>query len=259
MKNYKKTLIYILCLLFLSAIVVGMRLFIVQKPIKTVDPVTTEGTKATTILQNTTTEAKTLKSTNTVTTTATTNAITSAKPPKITPTTSAIISTKITTTTTKKATTISKITSTTTKATTVTKTTSKSGLITGFESDMLKQINRERSKSGAKPVSIDSNLNKIARIRAKEISEVYLSSHKRPNGKSWETVLVELDGTSLADWTSAGENIAYGQRDVDEIMDAFIASPSHNDNICKKSYTHVGFGCYSVQGVLYWVQVFIGI
>jgi len=43
-----------------------------------------------------------------------------------------------------------------------------------------------------------------------------------------------------ADYFSVGENIAGGQRDIDEVMKAWMASPGHCANIMKSTYTEVG-------------------
>ena len=145
-----------------------------------------------------------------------------------------------------------------TKAKTTTKTEPKSYQYTGFENEMLKIVNNERSKHGKKALKLNSNLTSIARTRANEISQTYSSSHKRPNGSSWNTILTRLDGTSIENWETAAENIAYGQMDVEEVMDAFISSPSHYENIISGDYDYVGFGCYCKQGVFYWTQNFIG-
>ena len=58
---------------------------------------------------------------------------------------------------------------------------------------------------------------------------------------------------------SVGENIAGGQRSVDEVMKAWMASPGHCENIMKSTYTQVGVailikGDSSYQ--IYWGQNF---
>lgn len=59
------------------------------------------------------------------------------------------------------------------------------------------------------------------------------------------------DGRSLSDrataagylWSSLGENIAAGQRGVDAVMDAWIASPGHCANLMNAGFTEVGLVC----------------
>jgi len=58
---------------------------------------------------------------------------------------------------------------------------------------------------------------------------------------------------------SVGENIAGGQRTITEVMDAWMASPGHCENIMKSTYTEVGFTVIKVDGspyLYYWGQNF---
>ena len=43
-----------------------------------------------------------------------------------------------------------------------------------------------------------------------------------------------------ANYFSVGENIAGGQRSLDEVMKAWMASPGHCENIMKNTYTEIG-------------------
>lgn len=245
-KKQKTTIISTMCLLIVSLAVILTRLNLVPEE------------------QEPTTKVTTMP-TSTVTTTMSTKVTKTEAPStsfslfmkKTTKEKSTTLSTsKHKTTKTSKTTTKAKTKAT--KAKTTTKTEPKSYQYTGFENEMLKIVNNERSKHGKKALKLNSNLTSIARTRANEISQTYSLSHKRPNGSSWNTILTRLDGTSIENWETAAENIAYGQMDVEEVMDAFISSPSHYENIISGDYDYVGFGCYCKQGVFYWTQNFIG-
>ena len=59
-------------------------------------------------------------------------------------------------------------------------------------------------------------------------------------------------------WSSVGENIAYGQRSVDEVMQSWLTSPGHCANIMNERYTEMGVG-YALSSQTrrpYWTQVF---
>ncbi|MCI4060749.1 CAP domain-containing protein, partial [Bacillus cereus] len=43
-------------------------------------------------------------------------------------------------------------------------------------------------------------------------------------------------------YTSAGENIAQGQRTPEEVVQALMNSAGHRANILNKGYTHIGVG-----------------
>ena len=57
-------------------------------------------------------------------------------------------------------------------------------------------------------------------------------------------------------YTSAGENIAAGQKTASSVMNSWMNSSGHRANILNASYTQIGVG-YVAQGN-YWTQMFIG-
>ena len=57
----------------------------------------------------------------------------------------------------------------------------------------------------------------------------------------------------------AGENIAWGEREAANVVDAWMNSQSHRDNILSPNYTHMGVGlAQSVEGIYYWALIFTG-
>lgn len=122
--------------------------------------------------------------------------------------------------------------------------------LSDYESEVLSLINSERAKNGLSALSIDSNVQKAAAVRANEITESF--SHTRPNGTTCFTALAENGAT----YTKAGENIAYGQRSAQEVVNAWMNSEGHRKNILTPDFTKTGIGCVSVNGTLYWTQFF---
>ncbi len=130
-----------------------------------------------------------------------------------------------------------------------------SGAQTGFESDMLKQVNAQRAKNGQSALTLNQSLCASARVRASEIAKDGCFSHTRPDGSGCFTA---ISGVS---YRTAGENIAmgtWGYYGVDEIMDGWMNSEGHRANILNGDFSEVGFGCVVVNGNGYWVQMFIG-
>ena len=74
-----------------------------------------------------------------------------------------------------------------------------------------------------------------------------------------------LDGRTLGDrvtasgyvWRSVGENIAAGQRDVTTVMNGWLASAGHCENIMNPDFRDVGVACVlsSKAFVPYWTMV----
>lgn len=116
---------------------------------------------------------------------------------------------------------------------------------------LLELVNEAREKSGMKALTYDTALEKCAAVRASEIKVLF--SHTRPNGLSCFTVLDE----NGYDYSHAGENIAYGQKDAHEVFNAWMNSQGHRENILSPSYTKIGMGLND-GGTLYWSQFFAG-
>lgn len=200
-----------------------------------------------------------------VTTTSTAPATTTAAATTQAPTTTTA---PATTTTTKAPTTAAPKKKNNSKTTTTTKAASKkpaaqtpaqnqtvSGAQTGFESDMLKQVNAQRAKNGKSALTLNQSLCASARVRASEIAKDGCFSHTRPDDSGCFTA---ISGVS---YRTAGENIAmgtWGYYGVDEIMDGWMNSEGHRANILNGDFSEVGFGCVVVNGNGYWVQMFIG-
>ena len=116
---------------------------------------------------------------------------------------------------------------------------------------VLSLVNSERAKYGLEAVTYDTLLSSAANIRAVEIKSLF--SHTRPDGRSCFTALDEV-GYS---YRKAGENIAYGQRSAEEVMNAWMNSEGHRANILG-DYDYIGIGVYEKGGVIYWSQFFAG-
>ncbi len=112
-------------------------------------------------------------------------------------------------------------------------------------------VNAERAKEGLNPLTIDKKVAAAALVRAKETVQSF--SHTRPDGRSFSTVFAE-NGVS---YRGAGENIAYGYRSAEQVMNAWMNSSGHRANIMNPNYTSIGIGYYQTDsGVQYWTQLF---
>ena len=59
-------------------------------------------------------------------------------------------------------------------------------------------------------------------------------------------------------FSSAAENIAYGQRTAQEVMNAWMNSPGHRANILSRNLTEIGVGAAkAANGTIYWTQMFL--
>ncbi|MBQ3137887.1 MAG: hypothetical protein IJB68_00010 [Ruminococcus sp.] len=111
-------------------------------------------------------------------------------------------------------------------------------------------VNRERSSYGLQPVKYSPLLSEAANVRSSELRKNF--SHTRPNGTSCFTVLKEFD----ISYFSAAENIAYGQRTPEIVMNAWMNSSGHRANILSKNVEYIGVGVVYCNGIYYWTQLF---
>lgn len=111
-------------------------------------------------------------------------------------------------------------------------------------------VNEERAKEGKSALEWDEDISELTTIRAEELASSY--SHTRPDGQSFYSVFSENDMS----YRSCGENIAAGQKTPEIVMNAWMNSTGHRNNILKDSYTHMAVGCYTSGGRTYWVQLF---
>ncbi|MBQ5332314.1 MAG: Ig-like domain-containing protein [Oscillospiraceae bacterium] len=112
--------------------------------------------------------------------------------------------------------------------------------------EVIRLINEERAAAGKTALKKNDELCKNAQLRASEISGYF--SHTRPDGTDCFTAITVPYGY-------AGENIAMGQRDAEEVMDCWMNSEGHKKNILSSNYTSVGVGYDPSTNC--WVQIFI--
>lgn len=112
-------------------------------------------------------------------------------------------------------------------------------------------VNEERTKAGLKPLTLEKNITAAAQVRAVETEQSF--SHTRPDGSHFSTALKEA-GVS---YRGAGENIAWGQKTPEQVMNGWMNSPGHRANILNEKFTSIGIGYYqNAKGVNYWSQLF---
>ncbi len=112
----------------------------------------------------------------------------------------------------------------------------------------------QRSFAPAPPVTLSSTLAKVAFLHATDMAEHDYFEHE------------DLTGGSPAQRVRAagyqeklvGENIAYGPKSIDEVVQGWLDSPGHCENIMDPRFAQMGIadapGKLSRRG-LYWVQL----
>lgn len=122
------------------------------------------------------------------------------------------------------------------------------------EQKLLELVNKAREGEGLEKLTIDESLMKVARTKAKDMTENSYFSHQSPTYGSPFDMMRQFDNA----FKSAGENIA-GNKTVEGAFKAWMASDSHKKNILNSGFkvTGIGIETSNTYGKIL-VQQFIG-
>ncbi|PJC33207.1 hypothetical protein CO051_01855 [Candidatus Roizmanbacteria bacterium CG_4_9_14_0_2_um_filter_39_13] len=124
-----------------------------------------------------------------------------------------------------------------------------SGSILGYATDisatkLLTLTNEERAKNNLPALLYNERLSQAAQAKGEDMFEKNYWSHYGPSGETpWEFIL-----DAGYQYEYAGENLAKNFLFSDGVMQAWMDSATHRENILRKEYTDVGFAI--VNGVL---------
>ena len=117
---------------------------------------------------------------------------------------------------------------------------------------MLDSVNAVRALNGVGPLKLCDAANRAAQWKASNMATTGNFSHESPDGSPSDMI------DEVVDWTSWGENIAYGYSSVRRVHRGWVNSPGHFANLIGPEFTHVGFGAkVDASGRRYWAQEFI--
>ena len=124
--------------------------------------------------------------------------------------------------------------------------------VAAFEKEVVRLVNVQRTQNGLKPLTENWELSRVARYKSQDMVDRRYFSHTSP---TYGTPFQMIKSFGLT-FRTAGENIAYGQRTPQAVVNAWMNSSGHRANILSASYTQIGVG-YVANGH-YWTQMFIG-
>lgn len=122
-----------------------------------------------------------------------------------------------------------------------------------YAQQILDLVNKERTKAGLKPLTLNSQVSQAAQIKSEDMMKNGYFSHTSP---TYGTPFALMQRLGIK-YNYAGENIAKGQKTPEAVVDAWMNSEGHRKNILNGSFKEMGIG-YAKGGSTYWVQMFIG-
>ena len=131
---------------------------------------------------------------------------------------------------------------------------SQTATLSADEQEVFNLVNQQRTSNGLAALKIDSEVQNVARIKAKDMVQNNYFSHNSP---TYGTPFNMLNSFKVS-YKSAGENIA-GNSSNQAAVTAWMNSSGHRANILNSSYNYTGIGVVtgSKYGKIY-VQMFIG-
>jgi hypothetical protein len=103
--------------------------------------------------------------------------------------------------------------------------------------ELLVQTNQKRAEQGLPPLTLSPELSDAAAKKAQDMFAKNYWAHNSPDGTTpW--VFIKAAGY---DYLYAGENLARGFTNSADIINAWMASKGHRENILSSNYQDVGF------------------
>jgi uncharacterized YkwD family protein/spore coat assembly protein SafA len=126
--------------------------------------------------------------------------------------------------------------------------------VKSVENEVIRLVNQERTSRGLNPLKANWQLSRVARYKSEDMRDCNYFSHTSPTyGSPFEMIRA-----FQVQFTAAAENIAAGQATAKAVVEGWMNSPGHRQNIMNASYAEIGVG-YAAGGSYghYWAQMFI--
>ncbi len=120
---------------------------------------------------------------------------------------------------------------------------------------LLNQTNAVRQSQGLSSLRFSYQLGQAAQNHATDMATYNYFSHVGRNGSK----LVDRINQTGYEYTALGENLAAGYDTPKAVVEGWLNSPSHRENLLNPSYNEIGFGVFfneSSRYGSYWVQEF---
>ena len=111
--------------------------------------------------------------------------------------------------------------------------------IRAFRLELFERINVERLEQGLDPVVYSCSLECVAAMHSADMSKRAYFEHESPEGENiWERV---TKATKLK-WGFVAENLAAGYRTPESLVEGWMKSKGHRENLLSRGVSHGGLG-----------------
>ncbi|MGW6981908.1 CAP domain-containing protein [Streptomyces sp. NPDC054932] len=120
----------------------------------------------------------------------------------------------------------------------------------GSVAAVLALVNQERAAAGCSAVSLNAKLTKAAQDHSADMASHSNMSHTGSDGSDPGARITRAGYA----WSTYGENVAYGYSTPEKVMEGWMNSQGHRENILNCSFKEIGIGL--AQPGNYWTQDF---
>ncbi len=105
-------------------------------------------------------------------------------------------------------------------------------------SDIIDLSNQSRDSFGLDPLQINTALMNAAQMKAEDMAAQHYFAHTAPDG----TVAWDYLNDVGYKYSKAGENLAITNEDAQAVVNGWLNSPTHRDNLLSTDYADFGIG-----------------
>jgi len=135
--------------------------------------------------------------------------------------------------------------------------------LTKVEELIFTMTNQARRAKGLAPLIKDAELTNVARAYSNDMLVRRFFDHTTPDGVSFDARItnhyhhwVRVVGENI--WSALGYNPGNPQKIAKMIVDDWMSSPGHRDNVLDPDYTHLGVGVSARHHTIRATQEFVG-
>jgi len=129
-----------------------------------------------------------------------------------------------------------------------------------FEQQVLDLVNQERANAGLQPLTFEPLLAQAAETHSENMAFQDFFSHTGADGSTFSD---RIQATGFQVQGRSAENIAVGYTTPEAVVEGWMNSPGHRENILTPEFTQLGVGYYFLENDTgnenwnhYWTQVF---
>ncbi|TVL92236.1 CAP domain-containing protein [Streptomyces sp. SAJ15] len=122
--------------------------------------------------------------------------------------------------------------------------------LTAAQKRVVELVNAERAKAGCSALTVNAKLTQAAQAHSKDMAAHQNMSHTGSDGSNPGQRITRAG----YNWSTYGENVAYGYSTPEKVMQGWMSSAGHKRNILNCSFKEIGVGL--AQPGNYWTQNF---